>query len=434
MQRRTLLYGAFAAGAAGAALAMGAPRLWRHEDAHIAENAPALKGRLLVAGVQGAGYPGARSVLGNAAVSCSVITDINLETDKVTTQLIPQSDAHSPMPLPNGRYVCCGQYNDVMIVGNPDLSVRHRILGTEDYMYTGHPQPIPEQGIVVVPMKPKYGVDMSAQVRPGVLEVYDLETFKKLDVVDSGGGGPHEVRILPGGKTLVASHYGMMAPVRQNYPYEMDITKSGLSVLDARTLKVKGYYPSGFNAMVPHMDMAPDGTVYAVLAQFIPMPGSKVTPESLHKADTVLERHLNRPRDFTPNPPAFFQSRYAVPLPVLKFNPYQGTYQTIFLDPKYHMRGQSVAVNMATGRVFVPYWYSNTLVVVDADGTAAPVNGFDIAAYDMRGVCDIPGTPYVAVSGHLEGVSIIDARTLKLVKRYSIPTGNATHLAPNMEV
>jgi len=381
-----------------------------------------LKGKLFALGANGSLHPQGMENDIKTGFGGAVLSEIDMDTGKHKQTWLPMHGAHHALPTATGEVVCIAHHGPVCLVVDENHRIKHQFVADEGYVYGGHGQPMPEKGVFILPARHAQAMSVKDT---GVLEVYDLKTFKLLDKLDSGGIHPHEIRMLPGNKELVVTHYGEVVEQNPGNPLVMNIVEPKLTVYDAETLKPVRHYVQDVNAILTHMDIGPDGHVYAVLNQYIRL----ATPEDKARALDVLRAILGKPEiDIDFHEDTIRRKRISIPLPTLKINPLNGDVEQIFLGPKQN-RSQSVATNTMTGTVFATYLYTNTVAVMPKDAPAFALNMARFGIDTVRGVADIPGTPYIAVGSSYRGLAIVDVRTYELVKYFDMQVFVSPHLS-----
>jgi hypothetical protein len=422
--RRDLLLGlggALAASAATTPVAQATAGAAAAATTPQAQKDYTLKGRLFALGAMGALHPtGLENELKNG-FGGAVLSDIDMATGSIKQTWLPMHGAHHALPTPTGEIVCIAHHGPVSLVLDEQHRIKHQFVAQERYVYGGHGQPIPEKGIFILPVR--HGKAMSVK-DTGHLEIYDLNTFKLLDKVDSGGVHPHEIRMLPGDKEFVVTHYGEVAEFNPGNPLEMNIVEPKLTVYSAETLKPVRHYVQNVNAILTHMDIGPEGDVYAVLNQYVRMR----TPEDKARLMDVLRAIVGPDVPIQIHEDAFRRHRVSIPLPTLKINPHTGAVTEIFVGNQQN-RSQSVATNTLTGTVFATYIYTNTLAVMPKEGEAFGLNMAKFGIDSIRGVSDIPGTPFIAVGSSYRGLAVIDVRTYELVRYFDMQVFVSPHLS-----
>jgi hypothetical protein len=396
-----------------------------------------MKGKIFACGKRGATDPSAKELR-----YASVATLIDLETHKISQNAIDVVAGHIPIALPDGRTVCNSHYDVDLVFMDPNLKVIKKHQAPKGYIYTGHPAVFPAIGVVAAPLA-RESADRADTVPEaysvGPIQVFDINTMEPLDLVDSGGGAPHELIPAKNGTLCVGALAGYEQSVPGNWPLESRVAKNGICVLDAKTMKIKNVWDVQENVMIPHLAEGNDGHIYTMSAQFLPFldrqppndrTGFTVTEADIERVDAYLQEIIGKPRDYPLSQLIYEDGRIAVPMGMHRFNPDTGKVDRIFTNAADFQRGQSVACNKETGRVFACYYHANRVIVVEPDGKKVrAIHGGDLQLYAVRGVTTIDNSPYVAVSGVYEGVAILDSRTLEVVRRYTVNLYRSTHVS-----
>jgi hypothetical protein len=381
-----------------------------------------LKGKLFALGANGTLHPTGMENDLQTGFGGAVLSEIDMATGATKQTWLPMHGAHHALPNDNGEVVCIAHHGPVSLVVDEDHKVKHQFISEEGYVYGGHGQALPEKGVFILPVR--YARAMSVK-DTGRFEIYDLKTFKLLDKLDTGGIHPHEIRMLPSKKELVVTHYGEVIEKNPSNPMELNIVEPKLSVYDADTLKPIRHYVQDINAILTHMDIGPEGHVFAVMNQYIRMH----TPEDRARAMAVLRLVLGKPDiDIEFHEDAIRRKRISIPLPTLKINPLNGDVEEIFVGNEQN-RAQSVATNTLTGTVFATYLYTNTVLVIPHNKPAFPLNMAKFGIDTVRGIADIPGTPYMAVGSSYRGMAVIDTRNFELVKYFNHQVFVSPHMS-----
>ena len=97
----------------------------------------------------------------------------------------------------------------------------------------------------------------------GVVVVRDAKTYQVLDRFDSGGIGPHELVLMPDGKTLAVANGGIQThPEQPRKKLNLDTMQPNLAYIDIASTKVlDSYQPSDHQLSLRHLDVAADGEV-----------------------------------------------------------------------------------------------------------------------------------------------------------------------------
>lgn len=126
----------------------------------------------------------------------------------------------------------------------------------------------------------------------GKIVVRDGETFKVLHVWDSGGIGPHEIKFMPDGKTLVVANGGLLThPETGRKVHNLDTMQSNLCYLDVLSGEcLEKVVVAESKASIRHIDIASDGSVaFAIQVQREAMSTNDLVPlVGVHRRGTDL--------------------------------------------------------------------------------------------------------------------------------------------------
>ncbi len=97
----------------------------------------------------------------------------------------------------------------------------------------------------------------------GVIGVYDISNYQRIDTFDAGGIGPHELALMPDGKTFVVAVGGILThPSQPRKALNIDTMQSSLAYIDISTGKVlDNYYPEHPQMSIRHLDVSDSGQV-----------------------------------------------------------------------------------------------------------------------------------------------------------------------------
>jgi hypothetical protein len=72
---------------------------------------------------------------------------------------------------------------------------------------------------------------------------------------------------------------------------------------------------------------------------------------------------------------------------------------------------------------------SNSVLLYNAStDESRTLTGEQLNLEEMRGICEIEDTPYLAIAGIRRGISIVDTRDLKIVNNYDVVMGRIIHM------
>ncbi len=108
-----------------------------------------------------------------------------------------------------------------------------------------------------------YTTEADIAAGQGRVVVRDADSYAVLDDWPSHGVGPHEIRLLPDGKTLVVANSGILTrPDSGRKPLNLATMRSSLSYIDAASgALLDDYQVAESKSSIRHLDVAADGTV-----------------------------------------------------------------------------------------------------------------------------------------------------------------------------
>jgi hypothetical protein len=98
----------------------------------------------------------------------------------------------------------------------------------------------------------------------GLIVVRDAQNYQILDRFDSGGIGPHELLLMPDGKTLVIANGGIEThPNQPRKKLNIETMQPNLAYFDISTGKIlSSYVPPDNRLSIRHLTVSPKGVVY----------------------------------------------------------------------------------------------------------------------------------------------------------------------------
>ena len=415
-----------------------------------------LTGKVLAFGTDGHLFPG---YSGKDHNKVSVLTSVNIADGKLKQTPLPMGAGHSAMGLGDGRVLCVAHHQNKSMLVDPDHKEIASFVSPEKYLYGGHGLVLPEQGVFVMCMRFKNPQTLADH---GRFEVYDLKTAKVVDRIDSGGLHPHEIHRIPGTDELIVTHYGdIFTP---NPPYAHHVIEPKLTIYDAKTFKVKRHYKQDYNALLTHMNVSKDGYAYYVMTQYVEDAGAKKTkvkavdmapageevslamaremapkPEApagkkpfeqiLVELDQKLESITGHKREYAIPYEAARELKLPVPLPFVRVNTKTGDKEVFMTAEGNHLRSQSVGYNDFTNTALGIFYHADTAILHKNGGQPEVLGAGEVGLSELRGVADIPGTPYVALVAAHRGLVIYDLDKKQVVTRFPYQYFDTVHLA-----
>ena len=100
--------------------------------------------------------------------------------------------------------------------------------------------------------------------KKGIIGIYDNVTGTRLGEWESGGIGPHELKLMPNGNQLAIANGGILThPSQPRKKLNLDSMQPNLSLLDTRTGKItKQFKLENHQLSIRHLDVTSNGTVW----------------------------------------------------------------------------------------------------------------------------------------------------------------------------
>ncbi|HBR97949.1 MAG TPA: DUF1513 domain-containing protein [Gammaproteobacteria bacterium] len=97
----------------------------------------------------------------------------------------------------------------------------------------------------------------------GKIGIRDSRTYQRIGEYDSHGVGPHEIKLMPDGKTLLVANGGLLThPKTGRKTLNLDSMESRLSYIDlSKGQQLEAFKVPEDKASIRHIDVASDGTV-----------------------------------------------------------------------------------------------------------------------------------------------------------------------------
>lgn len=187
----------------------------------------------------------------------------------VPLDLALQGRGHGSAFAPDGRVVHFarrpGRY--ALVLDPLRGRTEHVIESVEGRHFEGHGAFAPDGRLL-------YATENAYEAARGVIGVYDATAaWRRVAEFDTGGMDPHEMRLMPDGKTLVVANGGILT--HPDYPQEnldpagMDPSLAYLDRRDGRLISIHRLAPELRQLSFHHLAVARDGTVFVVLQDAI---------------------------------------------------------------------------------------------------------------------------------------------------------------------
>lgn len=395
--------------------------------AEIASPSKALKGKVHAFGMSPAGFPN------NPYAKSSILTTLDLATGQYKQTALDMEEGHAAMGALDGRLLCVSQHKPTSMMLDKDHNIIQKFISPTGYVYGGHGLVMRDRGLFILPMRARSPQTLADT---GKFEIYDLASLKKLDEVDTGGIQPHEVHYIPTNPNeLALTHYGNISEEKETL--EFNIIDSKLTILDSATFKPKRHYSqNNLNAMTTHMRVDSEGWAYLIYSQYILYKRLKAqTDDEMHKLLLAeMKRLFGQEWDFPIPATADREKHLAIALPFVRINTQTGETQIINTGLRHHLRGQSVAYNVATGTAIGLYHQSDNLILHKPGREPEVITGEQIGIKEVRGVTEIPGTTRICVCGTYDDIVVMDLVSRQVEAHFTTSNYNSTHLYHEADV
>jgi hypothetical protein len=138
-----------------------------------------------------------------------------------------------------------------------------------------------------------YCTESSISSGEGKITVRDATTLKQINEFNSHGIGPHDIRLMPDGHTLVVANGGLLThPSSGRKILNLETMRSSLSYINSSNGElISEHFLAEPKASIRHIDVAADGTVAVALqVQREAMSNKELTPlAAIHKSGQPLK-------------------------------------------------------------------------------------------------------------------------------------------------
>ena len=353
----------------------------------------------------------------------SLLSSLNLATGEILQTALPLERGHSVVPLADGRLVCIPQNGDKAIVVNANHTNPTTLKAGDGLAFGGHGWEDTQNGTLLLPLM----VSPARSVKDsGTLRLYDTKTLDIIHERTSGGIHPHEITTLKSGERLAITHYGDVRQIGREGPFHFSPASPCLSIYKRQTLKnIAHYNQDDLNGVLTHLCLAPDGDIITVSNQYLPF-NSGDEASVLGAVEKFTTLHGRAPSALTQ--PLVEENRLALIQPVRKTNPQTG--KTILLADGDHgfSRSQSVCTHIGSGRVFATFSFSNSLFILNKDGSYSRQSAQPYGIHNLRGVAALEETPYLLLTDRHKGIAVINATTLELHSTFDVALYGSAHI------
>lgn len=342
----------------------------------------------------------------------SVLIDLDLASGQSRFQPYTILEGHEPVLVHNGLLVCVSDGGTRLLFIDPQThALRSTLRADEGVEYSGHARVIDDRLLVTTR-------ERGAGKMRGHLDVIDLERRVRIKTVPTGGHVPHEALLLEDRDEIAISHYGHFGGDHfQREPFFWDIREPAVTFLDRTTLKVKRRVLYDKPLALTHMRRGSNGMLYIVASQYV-----RNNAEGRAAVSAFGD-------DFVPSELESNAGRLGVPGAVAVLDPERGFIDEFMPEPLHQRKQQSVGLHSASGHIFVTFTYSDRVMRIDpASGSVEYYAASALGISAPCGVVDIPGTPYVGISGQDADLCILEAASGRVEKTYAVEMFSNVHL------
>jgi hypothetical protein len=190
----------------------------------------------------------------------SMAAAINSQGEIVNTVNLP-ARGHDSLALPHkpGHALVFARRPDRFAVEVDFIKgqITHTIQSQDDSHFYGH-------GVFSKNGDYLYTTENLYDKKQGMVVVRDAKTYQVIDRFSSGGIGPHELALMPDGKTLVVANGGIEThPDQPRKKLNLTTMQPNLAYLDTATGKVlSSYTPPDNQLSIRHLTVRADGAVF----------------------------------------------------------------------------------------------------------------------------------------------------------------------------
>ena len=364
----------------------------------------------------------------------TVLSGLDLATGNSKSIPINVKKAHDVLKV-DDKYLLLTNHKENTELCVSDFSGNQEYITIDNNIYlTGHGFYDEENEAIIV-----CGTNLKEK-KQGIFLILDPKTFQVIDQVAMNASSPHDIQIYDQDTLAVCdyNHYKKADRPEESYTKSLD-SMSNIMLFDRKTLKLKDKIPAYQGAMVSHSIVTEQGDLYAIGFQSY---GSEEIetwnndyiedkfqtfyetnhPELLGQwPDIAKSIKIHRVEKST--------HKFGMPLLPIKMSANSNKANVLDIDNFHHRRAQSICYVRATNTVCMSYPYSDSVHLYNANtDTSRHLNGVDLNLTEMRGICEIENTPYLAIAGIRRGMTIVDTRNLTIVNHYDVSMGRIIHM------
>lgn len=364
----------------------------------------------------------------------TVLSSLDLVSGEVVQIPMNLKKAHDVVKVHDNYLVIPNKHSSKMHV--TDLSGRGQDIYTRDNIgLKGHGFFDEENDVIIVS-----AADLSEGLK-GYFVLLDPKDFKVREIMDLSGNAPHDIQLYDE-NTFAICNYNIDALKPKD---EVGYGKppiggySEIALFDRKTLKLVDKIQAYKESLVSHSVITDNGDLYAI--GFEEYEDSKIAEWTNEYIEEKFRSYYeNNHPELLSQWPDIAQSlkihsrelgKKSFGLPLLPMKMAAGTreLEVMHFDNFHHRRAQSICYVHQTNTVAMSYPYSDSVQLYNATtGQSRDLFEADLKIKEMRGLCEIDGTPYLAIAGTKRGISIVDTRDFSVVNRYDVVMGSIIHM------
>ena len=344
---------------------------------------------------------------------------------------------HSLIPLPtsdsksaNWLAVPYGDDRVGCLVLNSAGRVQHRILAPEGYGFGGHAVALPALNKVFVHLNPgRYDPRQATfhQTEPrGKIALIDIATGTLRIISETTILHAHDMALSRDGNHILVSDDGTKSSfdldnnsdADTNNGFSLQIVEPAYYLFDSKDFSLIKKIPQGINGSVVHLVEDMDRNIIAGVEQYVNR--NKAGIDALRKLlGDETDKYI---ASFDPD---IFAEDLPYPGPLFSTNLDTGSITRVVNQA--HQDPFDICLNEFTGTICNVFTASDTIARrSSSDGRWTYTKSFNCK--QPFGLCDISGTPFMAVNGFEAGISIFDVRDMRLKTHFQTQNYGLKHL------
>ena len=337
---------------------------------------------------------------------------------------------HSLVPLKDGGFLAIPYGDDRVACQFLDKSLQPigEIKAPDGHGFGGHGVLLADERHVFTHFNQAAYLDKRAPDQTGQLCVIDVLSQEVVKTQPTRILHAHDVLITNDGKNIVVGDDGTLetrvgdALKADDNPFALVPGSPQFVVFDAQSMAVQKTIPLDINGAVVHIAESRNGMIHGAVEQFV------ANSEAGHAAlRSLLGEDVPRYVDQLDEKMVQLGVELPYPGPIIGVD--LATEAVTEVTSPMHQMPFDIVKNQKSGRMFNVFTASHMLARFDpiADRWGYfPTDVYGIS--QPYGLTDIPGTTLVAVNGFMEGIAIVDAETMGLVRRYDTNNFGIKHL------